>query len=293
MRAVRNLAVSLRLVPGGRGAHALRRMVSGGSHGYGGRVRARAMAGSSLAPARGEVPSWASRWLRFCGWPTTGGVWERAGFCQRSLLGEGDRAARGRAESGAPQCPGGGHLFFEIGAVEYGGRELGPFLAGGGHVWPWESERETAEAIGGAVVAVGSAGVLRAVDRLWLGAASCLHVVAVCHFQPALWTPVAAHVCGFGRSVDGFCLSSPRSPRAQWKTGGGAVGADPRQRCIGVEGGTSVPAGSAEELGDSESLEFRRRANGRCDSRATPGSSWISANMWASWSRRAFHCARW
>jgi len=43
-----------------------------------------------------------------------------------------------------------------------------------------------------------------------LGARSCLHVVAVCHIQPALRTPVVADVRGFGRNVDGFCLSSQR-----------------------------------------------------------------------------------
>ena len=39
-----------------------------------------------------------------------------------------------------PQCRGRGHLFPEIGAVEYGEWELGPILAGRRPCWRWQSE---------------------------------------------------------------------------------------------------------------------------------------------------------
>src|ERR1019366_5657962 len=112
------------------------------------------------------------------------------------------------AESGAPPCRSRGHLFSEIGAVEYGERKLGPVLAGGGLCGARNRSLETAGAIGVAGVAVGSAGVLFIFDCVRLGTASCLHLVAICHLQPALRTPVAADVCGFDRSAGGFYLST-------------------------------------------------------------------------------------
>ena len=72
--------------------------------------------------------------------------------------------------------------FLEIGAVEYGGRELGPVLAGGGPCGVGHRSMETADAIGADAVAVGPAAVLRVFDCLRLGAASCSHLVAICYF---------------------------------------------------------------------------------------------------------------
>ena len=66
---------------------------------------------------------------------------------------------------------------------------------------------------------VDSAGLLRAFDCVRFGADSCPHLVAICYFQPALRTPVAADVRGFGRSADCFCLSPwlrGRGTRENW-----------------------------------------------------------------------------
>src|SRR5208337_729310 len=111
-----------------------------------------------------------------------GGIWERAGVRERSLLGEGHRTARRRAEPGAPPCGGCGHIFSEIGTVDPGKWELGPLLAGRGPGGVGARIMEAAGPITTAAIAVDSAGFLRVFDRLRLRAASCPDLVALCHF---------------------------------------------------------------------------------------------------------------
>src|SRR5258708_3682568 len=236
-------------------------MVSGGRNGSGGRRHcAAAMAESCLAAGGREVPAGHCRGAASVAGVQRRGVWERVGVRERPILGQGDRAARRRAQSRAPQCPGRSHLLFKIGAAEHGGRELGTFLAGGGRCGFGNRSMEAAGAIGADAVAMGSTGVLRAFDCIRLGANPCPHMVAVCHLQPALRTPVVANVRGFDRSADGFCFSpwggSGCGWSAWWETSGGAVGAGGGQLCVGVESGPSMLEGSTEELGDSESSGF-------------------------------------
>src|SRR5208337_418390 len=96
-------------------------------------------------------------------------------------------------------------------------------LAGGGLGGVGSRSVETAGAIGVHAIAVGSIAVLRLLRCLRLGAASCLYVVALCCLQPALRTPVAADVRGFGRSADGFCLFPPHRRASRLETSGGYI----------------------------------------------------------------------
>ena len=193
-------------------------------------------------------------------------VWQRVGVRERPILGEGDRAARRRAESRAAQCQGRGHLFLEIGAVEYGGRELGPLLAGGGLRGAGNRSMETA--------------ARNRLPMLLLWVPLVFYALSIAYGSVPIhvhtWWPFATFNQRYGLQLlpmfavsagvlaASVFLACERLARAaRWETGGGDVGAGGGQLCIGVEGGAAMPEGSAEELGNPESSECRGGADNR------------------------------
>ena len=87
--------------------------------------------------------------------------------------------------------------FLKSAQLDMAARQLGKNLDRGGAGWPGSHDHAAPGAMGLAD-AVAPPAVLRALDRVWQRAAVCAGVVAVYLVQPAVWTAIAAAVCGGG-----------------------------------------------------------------------------------------------